>query len=163
MHARIYKFAAGTAVALSLFGAVGAVQASTLTQTQVSAIISLLQSFGADQGTISNVSSALGGQTTSNTLSCASFSDVSYGQFDNNPGGRVSQLQTWLGIPSTTFGFGTYGKKTQALWNATCGGVGVSPSSASVSAYYASLFASLSVNGGLMGKCEAMQAAKAVS
>ncbi len=123
MHARIYKLAAGAAVALSLFGAVGAAQASSLTQTQVSAIISLLQSFGADQGTISNVSSALGGQAPSNTLSCASFSDVSYGTFDNAPGGRVSQLQTWLGIPSTTFGFGTYGRKTQAAWNATCGGM----------------------------------------
>ena len=97
-------------------------QASSLTQSQISAIISLLQSFGADQSVINNVSSALGGgDQGGGSLSCSSFSDVSYGQFDNYPGGRVSQLQTWLGIPSGTFGFGTYGKKTQAAWNAKCG------------------------------------------
>ena len=120
MYSRFTRFAIGAVAALSLFGAVGVAQASSLTSGQVSAIISLLQSFGADQSVINNVSAALGGQI-SGGLSCASFADVSYGNFDNNPGGRVSQLQTWLGIPSSTFGFGTYGNKTRSAWNARCG------------------------------------------
>lgn len=59
---------------------------------------------------------------TSSSLSCNAFSDITYGMFDTDPGGRVSQLQTWLGIPSNTFGFGTYGPKTRAVWNTRCGG-----------------------------------------
>jgi len=112
-------------LALGLLFSVGFVappaQAAGLTSTQVSAILSLLSSFGADQGTISSVSAALGGSTTAG-VSCSSFADVHYGDFDNDSGGRVSQLQTFLGIASNTFGFGTYGKKTQAAWNAQCGG-----------------------------------------
>ena len=120
MHSRFTRWAVGATVALSLFGAVGVAQASSLTSTQISAIIGLLQSFGADQSIINNVSAALGGQTSGGLL-CSSFSNVSYGNFDKNPGGRVSQLQTWLGIPSSTFGFGTYGNKTRNAWNARCG------------------------------------------
>jgi hypothetical protein len=44
-----------------LLGAAGIAQASTLTSNQISAILSLLQSFGADQGTINSVSVTLGG------------------------------------------------------------------------------------------------------
>ncbi|MFA4890685.1 MAG: hypothetical protein WC587_03630, partial [Candidatus Paceibacterota bacterium] len=40
------------------------VQAAGLTQSQVNAIISLLQSFGADQATINNVQTALSGTPT---------------------------------------------------------------------------------------------------
>ena len=126
MHSRFTRWAVGATVALSLFGAVGVAQASSLTSAQVSAIIGLLQSFGADQSVINSVSATLGGQTSSG-LSCASFADVSYGQFDDTSGGRVSQLQTWLGIPSSTFGFGTYGHKTQAAWNSQCGGTQPTP------------------------------------
>ena len=118
------KKLAGFGAGVVLLGAALApvAQASALSQNQVNAIIGLLQSFGADQSVINNVQSALGGGSSTDSLSCSSFSDVSYGQFDNSPGGRVSQLQTWLGIPSNTFGFGTYGKKTQAAWNVKCGG-----------------------------------------
>ena len=127
MKSNLVRLFAGTVVTLSLLGSVSVVQASSLSSTQVSAIISLLQAFGADQGVINNVSATLGGGQTISTLTCASFSDVTYGTFDDAVGGRVSQLQTWLGIPSNTFGFGTYGKKTQALWNSKCSGV-VTPS-----------------------------------
>lgn len=65
---------------------------------------------------------------TSSSLSCSTFSDITYGMFDTDPGGRVSQLQTWLGIPSSTFGFGTYGPKTRAIWNTRCGGTQTIPS-----------------------------------
>jgi len=60
-------------------------------------------------------------QGSTGALSCNSFTDLSYGNFDTEPGGRVSQLQEWLGIPSNTFGFGTYGPKTRNLWNSKCG------------------------------------------
>lgn len=91
-----------------------------LTSAQAAAIITLLQSFGASSDVIENVRVALGG-TSSSYLSCSSFADLHYGSFDNAPGGRVSQLQVFLGIPSYTFGFGTYGLRTQAAWNARCG------------------------------------------
>ena len=100
--------------------------AASLTSQQISAIIGLLQSFGADQSVINNVSIALGG--SSSALSCSTFADLTYGNFDTNPGGRVSQLQTWLGIPLNTFGFGTYGPRTRALWNSRCGGAQITPS-----------------------------------
>ena len=138
-------------VALSLLLSVGAMaapaQAASLTSAQISAIVGLLQSFGADQATINNVSIALGGSTTNSTLSCSSFSDVHYGQFDNDAGGRVSQLQTWLGIPSTSFGFGTYGNKTKTAWQAKCGGTQTTPSTSNaLSATPASGAVPLTVN-----------------
>src|SRR3989344_941604 len=70
--------------------------------------------------TFNHQTSAISG--TSSSLSCSTFSDITYGMFDTDPGGRVSQLQAWLGIPSNTFGFGTYGPKTRAIWNSRCGG-----------------------------------------
>lgn len=113
-------------LALGLLFSVGFIaapaEASSLTSAQISAILSLLQSFGANQSVVNNVSAALEGQTTTNTLSCSSFANLSYGNFDTSLGGPVSQLQTWLGISSNSFGFGTYGPKTQAAWNAKCGG-----------------------------------------
>lgn len=39
-------------------------RAAALTQSQIDAIVSLLQSFGADQATINNVQTALGGTPT---------------------------------------------------------------------------------------------------
>lgn len=60
-------------------------------------------------------------QTYQSETSCNTFSDLRYGNFDDTQNGRVSQLQTWLGIPSSTFGFGTYGRKTQDAWYVMCG------------------------------------------
>jgi hypothetical protein len=97
------------------------IQAASLTSQQISAIIGLLQSFGADQNVINNVSVALGG-APSGSQSCNTFSDITYGTSDTKPGGRVSQLQAWLGISSNTYGFGTYGPKTLALWTSKCAG-----------------------------------------
>jgi hypothetical protein len=94
----IKKYIGTGFVALGLLFSVGfasPAQASSLTSAQVSAIINLLQSFGADQNTINSVQVALGG-SPSGSLSCSSFADLTYGNFDNNPGGRISQLQTFL-------------------------------------------------------------------
>lgn len=104
-----------------VFSIAAPAQAAALTSAQVQAIIGLLQSFGADQSVINNVSVVLGG-TSSGSQTCSTFADLAYGNFDTGPGGRVSQLQTWFGISSSTFGFGTYGPRTLALWNSRCGG-----------------------------------------
>ncbi|HVV38707.1 MAG TPA: peptidoglycan-binding domain-containing protein [Candidatus Paceibacterota bacterium] len=67
---RLVAFVAGVAVALSLFAgafAAAPAQAAALTQSQISAIISLLQSFGADAQTVANVTASLNGQATTGT------------------------------------------------------------------------------------------------
>ncbi len=53
---------------------VASAPASGLTTVQVSAILSLLQSFGADQATIDNVNAALNGQATAGTPTVAGYS-----------------------------------------------------------------------------------------
>ncbi len=66
---RLAALVAGVAVALALMGAVAVApaQAAGLSASQVSAIVSLLASFGADQATINNVTSALNGEATTGT------------------------------------------------------------------------------------------------
>src|SRR5690349_18333503 len=66
---RLAALTAGVAVALALMGAVAIApaQAAGLSASQVQAIVSLLASFGADQGTINNVTAALNGQATTGT------------------------------------------------------------------------------------------------
>lgn len=66
---RLAALVAGVAVALALMGAVAVApaQAAGLSASQVSAIVSLLASFGADQATINNVTAALNGQATTGT------------------------------------------------------------------------------------------------
>lgn len=53
----------GLALALAVVGMASPVSAAALTQAQIDAIIGLLQSFGADQSTISNVQASLTGGT----------------------------------------------------------------------------------------------------
>src|SRR3989338_11332112 len=104
---------AGILFGLSLtFSVVAPAQAAALTSAQIQAIVGLLQSFGADQSVINNVSVALGG-SSSDPRSCGTFADLKHGDFDDDFGGRVSQLQTWLGLPSNTFGFATYFNKNK--------------------------------------------------
>lgn len=110
-------------ISLSLLFVIGfgsSANAASLTGSQVSAIVALLESFGADSETVSDVRAALG--ASSHSLSCNAFTGLSYGDVDTRSDNRVSQLQTWLGMSSVTPGFGTYGPKTQALWNSKCGG-----------------------------------------
>lgn len=54
--------AASAVAAFSLFGGASFAQASSFTSVQVQAVINLLQAFGADASTISNVQSSLSGQ-----------------------------------------------------------------------------------------------------
>ena len=59
---------ASIALVLSIVG-VSATQAAALTSSQISAIVSLLQSFGADATTVANVTASLTGQPTTGTPS----------------------------------------------------------------------------------------------
>ncbi|MFH0803590.1 MAG: peptidoglycan-binding protein [Candidatus Tagabacteria bacterium] len=74
-------------------------RAASLTQSQINAIVSLLQSFGADQTTIGNVQTALGGAPTSpaTTAWCHDFSTNL--EIDDS-GSEVAALQTALGKES---------------------------------------------------------------
>ncbi len=66
---RLVSLVTGVAVAIALMSAVAVApaKAAGLTQTQISSIVSLLASFGADQATINNVTAALNGQATTGT------------------------------------------------------------------------------------------------
>ena len=67
---KLVAIATGVAVAIALMGAVAVAPAqaqAALTSAQIQSILSLLQSFGADQATINNVNAALNGQATSGT------------------------------------------------------------------------------------------------
>lgn len=124
--------AAGVAVAASLFvGAFAApAQAAALTQTQISSIVSLLQSFGADAATIANVQASLNGQPTSGTGSTGSTGgsascSVSWTQDlqVGSTGAAVKSLQQILNMwPDTMVaasGAGSPGNETMTFGPAT--------------------------------------------
>ncbi len=86
-------------LALLLLTAADAAQASSLTQAQISAIVSLLQAFGADQTTIATVEADLSGTASAGSVanSCA-FNlnqDLQYGDQDYE-GNTVGILQSDL-------------------------------------------------------------------
>ncbi len=123
----------GAVVALGLlFGAVAApVHASALTSSQVSAIVSLLQSFGADAGTIANVQASLTGGTVTTTTgsttttssggSCTTTftTDMTVG----STGSSVMALQKFLNMSAATMvassGAGSPGMETSTFGPAT--------------------------------------------
>lgn len=90
------KMFAGVAVGLLVLGvAVSPASAAALTSSQVSAIIGLLQSFGADAATIANVNASLTGSTPSAGTPAASTTytrDLTVG----STGADVTALQTFL-------------------------------------------------------------------
>src|SRR3989344_9274427 len=67
VSSRVAAGAVGITMAIALLGVAGPAQAATLTAAQVSAIVSLLQSFGADAATIANVQASLTGMPTTPT------------------------------------------------------------------------------------------------
>ena len=122
MHRIFIRWALGLAMGLSLFGVAGLAQGASLTPAQVSAILSLVQSFGADQGTINNVSNALGGSpTVSTNQSCLNLSANLYaGITDATTGGQVSQLQSFLGVSPTGY-FGLMTLQAVQTWQSNHG------------------------------------------
>lgn len=123
---------AALALALSL-GVAGAMAAS-LTQAQISAIVSLLSSFGADQGTINNVTAALGGQATTGSTGTSVSAGYNYTRdlTIGSSGADVTALQNTLiaaGDSIAAGATGYFGSQTQsalAKWQAANG---ISPAS----------------------------------
>lgn len=123
----MYTFASrllvGGVVAFSLFGASHVAQAASLTPAQTQAILGLLQSFGADQATINNVSAALGGGSTTplhddaiiDRVCVAITHTLSLGSTDAGTENQVSVLQESLGITPTGY-FGPLTKQAVITW-----------------------------------------------
>lgn len=130
MRSKIIKYVVAGAFTLSLIGTAGMVQASSLTQTQVSAIIGLLQSFGADATTIANVTASLhvqpangnsdtytnnGISDQNNTTSCVILpANLGVG----SRGAQVSDLQRFLDVNPTGY-FGLQTKAAVQNWQAS--------------------------------------------
>ena len=112
----------GLTLALVLCMVAVPASAAGLTQSQISAIIALLQSFGAEQSVINNVSVSLGGGTPNNSGgACIELSyNLFSGSTDNIAGGQVTKLQRFLGVDTT----GYFGPATEAAvqrWQAQNG------------------------------------------
>ena len=118
-------------------------------QSEGTDVQSQIQSLLAQIKQLQTLIAQLQGGSSTTSLTCNSFSDVSYGNFDNKPGGRVSQLQAWLGIPSSVSGFGTYGHKTKVAWNGRCRGTHsvVSPTMATLSTTTATIGTQITITG----------------
>src|SRR3954467_4805219 len=98
--AKVAAVATGLGMATSLLSLAPMAHAAMLTSAQVSSIVSLLQSFGADATTIANVQASLNGQTTptpsssssSSSSSCSFTMDLHMG----SSGAQVTCLQQGL-------------------------------------------------------------------
>ena len=109
MSKKLIGIIASVALVLSLVG-VTASQAAALSQTQVNAIVALLQSFGADATTVANVTASLNGQATSGSVAPATSgyvfaNDLSSGS-TKNVAADVIALQNFLGVSPTSANFG---------------------------------------------------------
>jgi len=124
---RFVAVVGGAVVAFGLlFGAIAApVHASALTPSQVSAIVSLLQSFGADAGTIANVQASLTGGTVTTTTGSSTTTGGSCSTTFNNDltigstGSDVMALQKFLNMSASTMiassGAGSPGMETSTF------------------------------------------------
>lgn len=120
--AKVAAVATGLAFATSMLSFAPMAQAAALTSSQVSAIVSLLQSFGADATTIANVQTSLtggtpsgtttGGTTTATTSSCNFTKDLTVG----SKGADVTCLQNALNAAGymSTSATGNFGPLTKA-------------------------------------------------
>ena len=133
MYPRIQRFAIGATLVLSLFGAANVVQASSLTQTQISAIVGLLQAFNADSSVIANVQTSLIGSSTLQSVNdfewlhnnpCKAYSSLNFGDTDKTTGGMVTELQKYAGVSPVT---GYYGPLTRIAYGNKCVGGNAQP------------------------------------
>ncbi|MBU6214890.1 peptidoglycan-binding protein, partial [Patescibacteria group bacterium] len=125
--AKVAAVATGLAMATSMLSFAPMVHAA-LTDSQVQAILSLLQSFGADSTTIANVQASLTGSapvttgTGSSSAACVFTKDLTVG----STGSEVSQLQTALIAKgymsgSATGYFGAITKAAVMKWQTAAG------------------------------------------
>lgn len=124
---RIAAGAVGVAMVLSGMSFALPAAAAGLTATQISSILSLLQSFGADQATINNVNAALNGQattgTTGGTSTGGSCPALSRNLQVGSTGADVMALQVYLNSNASTqvaaSGAGSPGHETTTFGPAT--------------------------------------------
>lgn len=127
---RLVALTAGVAVAVALmFGAFAAPAKAALTEAQIQSIISLLQSFGADSTTITNVDASLRGQPTSGGstggTSGAAMCPYTWTRSltDGSTGADVMKLQQFLnsmaGTQVASSGAGSPGSETSYFGPAT--------------------------------------------
>lgn len=108
-------------VAVALVSGGSAAYAASLTQAQISAIISLLQSFGADSTTISSVNSALSGTPVVAPATSGAYSftrDLTVGSTGND----VKELQKYLnsaGYAVAASGVGSVGNESTSFGSLT--------------------------------------------
>jgi len=108
------------AVALVAVAVATPVQAASLTSAQVSAIVSLLQSFGADASTVASVQGTLSGTSVSApvvTVSSMFTMDLGVG----SRGAEVTALQNKLGVAPATGYFGPLTKAAVQQYQASKG------------------------------------------
>ena len=95
MSRRIAGLAA--ALAFTTFALPSLASAATLTESQINAIVGLLQSFGASSSVISNVEATLTGSAPAPSSSCVNLThDMTLGSTDATTGDDVSILQNFL-------------------------------------------------------------------
>lgn len=131
--AKVAAVATGLALATSMLSLAPIAHAATLTSAQVSSILSLLSSFGANAATIASVNAALTGtaapassSTTVGTSSCSFSADLTIG----SKGTAVTCLQNALiagGYAISAGATGYFGGQTQAAVSAWQTAAGVSP------------------------------------
>lgn len=131
--AKVAAVATGLAMASSMLSFAPMAHAAALTSAQVSAIVSLLQSFGADAATIANVNASLTGGTPSGTTTggtttsaCSFTKDITL----KSSGAEVTCLQQALiagGYAISAGATGYFGAQTQAAVSAWQKAAGVSP------------------------------------
>jgi hypothetical protein len=132
----MFKAIVALTMVLSLVGGSAVASASALTSAQVSAIVSLLQSFGADATTVANVTASLNGlPTTGSTASAVTTSGYTFAKSltIGSTGADVTALQNLLQVSPATGYFGAITKAALIKYqiangivaSATTGGAGL--------------------------------------
>lgn len=128
--AKVAAVATGLAMATSMLSFAPMAHAAALTSAQVSAIISLLQSFGADSATIANVQASLTGGTPSTPSAPASACSFTKDLTIGSSGAEVTCLQQALvagGYSISAGATGYFGAQTQSAVSAWQKASGITP------------------------------------